>query len=166
MPSHLKKAADPEKLLQEVTKAAIGGKSIRSAAQTQLSPASAESLERALTIPIEQWRAEFSDQLRKTASKLLSRLDQAIEEDGIKPDSMAYTLAVLVDKAAAQEGRTGISNASVNTIVNIYEGGAEAKKRLIDALTGHPSTSPSSHPQTAPQPQQTPHPPFHQPIDV
>ena len=84
----------------------------------------------ALGMSVDEWRKEFGTQLRETASELLT-LTRA-ELARIKPDARAYTLAVLVDKATALEGRQSLNQASVNIQVNNF--GPNPRESLIASL--------------------------------
>lgn len=133
-----KRTIDGKALIPEVVAAAIGAKSFTKATR-ELTPDEAASLSRTLRMPIEEFRAELGQQLRETTAELLAITRRDLEL--IKPDSRAYTLAVLIDKAQALEGRNQVNNASVNIQVNNY--GSATKDSLLASLQGRTQTAPS-----------------------
>jgi hypothetical protein len=130
MPRLLKKT-NGEKLLKEVVIAATGGKSFKQATR-EIAPKEKDALSRVIGRDVEEWRMEFAAALRRTGTKLLQRLEDKI--DDIKPDALAYSLAVVADKASAIEGRNQVNAASVNIQVNNY--GSASKEDLISLLSG------------------------------
>lgn len=128
-----KLTTDPDKLLERVVLAATGGTAFSGInRQREISEREKESLSRAIGRDVEQWRAEFAVALRRTGSKLLQRLEDSI--DDIKPDALAYSLAVVADKASALDGRNQVNAASVNIQVNNY--GTASKESLLAMLNG------------------------------
>ncbi len=128
---HLKTASSSDKLLKEVVIAATGGQTFKQATR-EISEREKESLSRAIGKDVDLWRADFAQALRRTGTKLLQRLEDSI--DDIKPDALAYSLAVVADKAAALDGRNQVNAASVNIQVNNY--GSASKEELLAALNG------------------------------
>lgn len=128
-----RKTTNPDALLKEVVKAATGGQTFKQATRA-ISLDEKESLGRSIGRDVDEWRAEFAEALRRTGSKLLSRLEESI--DDIKPDALAYSLAVVADKASAIEGRNQVHAASVNIQVNNY--GPQSKDDLLASLDGRP----------------------------
>lgn len=102
-----------------------------------------KALGRLLKPDVDTWRAEFAQQLRSTAAKALADLDASISK--IPPAAKAYTLAVLVDKASAMEGRATMAGANVNIQINQFSGQTD-KSALLDAITGKSSHTPSFPP--------------------
>ena len=130
-----KKTVNGKKLIPEVVKAAVGAQSFTQATR-ELSKDDKKLLSRALRMDVEQWRSEFGNELRNTASEMLTLIKQELGD--IPPAARAYTLAVLVDKAAALEGRSATQNAGVNIQINNY--GDMSKEELMAKLSGklHP----------------------------
>lgn len=133
-----KQTIDGKALIPKAIAAAIGAKTFRQATR-ELTQLEADSLSRTLRMPIEEFRAELGQQLRETTAELLAITRRDLEL--IKPDSRAYTLAVLIDKAQALEGRNQVNNASVNIQVNNY--GSATKDSLLASLQGRTQTTPS-----------------------
>jgi len=63
---------------------------------------------------------------------LLDQLQARMNE--LKPGEIPFALSVMVDKAAALDGRNALQNASVNIQVNNY--GVSAKGHLLGELDG------------------------------
>ena len=122
---------DGKKLMPEMVKAAIGAKSFTRATQN-LSEEGKKYLSQALKQDVDQWRGEFAAKLREASEEMLQVLRDEISE--IPPAARAYTLAVLVDKTQALEGKTAMSAANVNVQINNY--GTASKEDLIRKLRG------------------------------
>lgn len=118
-------------LLPEVVKTALGAQSFRQATR-EVSQAERESLSRCIGMDVDEWRSRFGAQLREAGNEALAQLREKM--GAIKPDALAYTLAVLVDKASAMEGRTQLQNASVNIQVNNYSASGPSKGELLSSL--------------------------------
>lgn len=136
---HPIKTADAQALIPGLVQAALGAKSFRSAA-AKLSTRQQAGLTRALATDVETFRQQFGARLRETAEELLEITKRDLEL--IKPDARAYTLAVLIDKASALEGRAQVQSATINLQVNNY--GDTPKAELIAQLASL-APIPSSH---------------------
>lgn len=90
-------------------------------------------LKRISGLSVDEFNEHLSARLRTIADKTVSRLEEKIDQDLIKPESIAFTLAVIEDKRARLEGRNQLQNASVNIQVNNY--GKQSKAELIKQLT-------------------------------
>lgn len=82
---------------------------------------------------MDEWRAEFGAQLRVAGGEALAQLREKMPQ--IKPDALAYTLAVLVDKAATLEGRNQINASTVNVQVNHYGTSGPSKADILAGLS-------------------------------
>lgn len=125
------KTTDGAALIPEVVAAALGAKTFRQATRP-IAQEERDALSRVIGQDVDEWRTDFARQLRETGQELLTitRRDLAL----IKPDARAYTLAVLIDKASALEGRSSITNAAINIQVNNY--GSAPKDALLADLDG------------------------------
>lgn len=131
-----KRGRDPtpingEKLMPEMVKAALGAKSFTKATEP-LSIEGKRYLSQALKQDVDQWRGEFAAKLRAASEDLLDLTMKEMED--IPPAARAYTLAVLVDKAQALEGKASMSAANVNVQINNF--GSASKEDLIRKLRG------------------------------
>ncbi|HYB97529.1 MAG TPA: hypothetical protein VEC57_00150 [Candidatus Limnocylindrales bacterium] len=126
-----KHTVDPQALIPAAVSAALGSTAFT--ATKQLTEEEKRFLSRALTCDVDVWRREFGAQLRTAAQDMLLLMAKELEK--IPPAARAYTLAVLVDKAAILEGRTSLQGASVNIQVNNFNG-ASPKNAILDALEG------------------------------
>lgn len=131
-----KRGRDPspingEKLMPELVKAALGAKSFTGATEG-LSHEGKKYLSQALKRDVDEWRGEFAAKLRAASEDLLDLTMQEMEQ--IPPAARAYTLAVLVDKAQALEGKSAMSAANVNVQINNF--GSASKEDLIRKLRG------------------------------
>ena len=122
---------DGESLIPAVVEAALGAKTFKQATKP-LPQEDKDKLSRSIGMDVDEWRAQFAQQLRETGQELLAITRRDIEL--IKPDARAYTLAVLIDKASALEGRSQLTNASVNIQVNNY--GTSSRESLMGDLAG------------------------------
>lgn len=129
------RTTDPNKLLAEVVQAATGGKAFKQATRA-LGENERQSLSRAIGMDVDEWRIEFGQKLRETGSKLLQLLHD--KADDIKPDALAYSIAVMADKAQALDGRSQLANASINVQINNF--GGASKSSLLDQLEGRTVT--------------------------
>lgn len=120
-----------EKLLPQAVNAVLNGKSL-SRVKTPLTHEGKMYLQQAMKVDVDQWRAEFASKLRSASEEMLEQLRTSISD--IPPAAQAYTLAVLVDKAQALEGKNALNNASVNVQINNY--GSVSKEDLIKKLHG------------------------------
>ena len=127
-----KKTVDGAKLLPDVLQAALGAKTFTQASRP-LSQQERDSLSRAIKMDVDEWRAQFSAQLRATGSALLEDLHR--RKDELKAGELAYSLAVCVDKASILDGRNQLSASSVNIQVNNF--GPATKDSLLNQLSGH-----------------------------
>jgi hypothetical protein len=125
------KTINGQALIPAVVSAALGAQTFRKATR-EIAQEEKDALSRVLRQDVDEWRSDFARQLRETGQELLAltRRDLAL----IKPDARAYTLAVLIDKASALEGRSALTNASVNIQVNNY--GSAPKESLLADLDG------------------------------
>lgn len=130
MPTPLKTTA-PEKLLERVVQAATGGKTFKQATR-EISEAERQSLSRAIGMDVEEWRQQFGQELRKAGSLLIA--DLIARKDELKAGEIAYSLAVVTDKAQALDGRSQLASASVNVQINHF--GGATKSALLDQLDG------------------------------
>lgn len=137
-----KHSVDGKALIPVAVSAAIGARSF-SRGSTPLSALEHEFLSRSLRCDLDEWRKEFGSQLRQAGQELLLLTYREMEK--IPPAARAYTLAVLVDKALALEGRSSLQSASVNVTVNNFNG-QTPKAAILDALAGRPSPPPSEQP--------------------
>lgn len=126
---HPIKSTNAQALIPDLVQAALGAKSFRSAA-AKLSTRQQAGLTRALATDVETFRQQFGARLRETAEELLEITKRDLEL--IKPDARAYTLAVLIDKASALEGRNQVQSATINLQVNNY--GSTPKAELVAQL--------------------------------
>ncbi len=133
MPAKLKKVKDAKALIPPLVEAAMGATTFRDATAT-LSPSTKDALRRALGQDVDKFRQEFGDQLRAAGLKALEMLDAKMDE--IQPGQLAYTLAVLVDKAQALDGKSSLASAAVNIQVNNYGDSPAAKQEAIRQLLG------------------------------
>lgn len=122
---------DGKTIIPDVVSAVCGTGTLRQATRA-LGQEQRDSLSRAIKMDVDEWRAEFAQQLRATAQELLAITRRDIEM--IKPDARGYTIAVLVDKANAIEGRNQVHAASVNIQVNNF--GPQGKDELLASLDG------------------------------
>lgn len=90
-------------------------------------------LSRGIGMDVAEWRKEFGQQLRETGTELLLILRKNLEE--LKPGEMAYTLAVLADKAQALDNRAPNLGSTLATQVNNYYG--ISKEELLGLLDGN-----------------------------
>ena len=81
---------------------------------------------------VDEFRSQFSAQLRSTGALLLDQLQARANE--LKPGEIPFALSVMVDKAQAMDGRNALQNASVNIQVNNY--GTAPKQHLLSELDG------------------------------
>ena len=130
-PMRARKLADGNALIPEVVAAALGAKTFKQATRP-VAQHEKDTLSRCIGMDVDEWRAQFAQQLRETGQELLAITRRDIEL--IKPDARAYTLAVLIDKASALEGRTSLQNASINLQINNY--GANPRDALMADLAG------------------------------
>jgi hypothetical protein len=133
-----KKKTKGLELLPNVVQAALGTQTLTQACRP-ISEAEKQSLSRAIKMDVDEWRMHFGAQLREAGDEALTQLRAKMGE--IKPESLAYTLAVLVDKASAMEGRNQLQNATVNVQVNNYGTAGPTK---ADILSGLSSIAPSN----------------------
>lgn len=121
-------------IMKEVVRAAMGGKTFKQATR-EISNKEKDSLGRCLGKDVDLWRQEFAQELRATGSELLAQL--RAKQDELKPGEIAYSLAVVVDKASSIEGRNQVLASSVNIQVNNYAGaGGPTKAELLASLSG------------------------------
>jgi hypothetical protein len=125
------KKVNAQKLIPDVVKAVLGSKTMTQAVEP-LGPDGRRYLSQALKMDVDQWRTEFAGKLRAASEDLLDLTMKEMEQ--IPPAARAYTLAVLVDKAQALEGKAALSNASVNVQINNF--GGVSKEDLIKKLHG------------------------------
>ncbi len=133
-----KKKTKGLELLPNVVQAALGAQTFKQACKP-ISQEEKDSLSRAIRMDVDEWRMHFGAQLRQAGDEALTQLRAKMGE--IKPESLAYTLAVLVDKASAMEGRNQLQNATVNVQVNNYGTAGPTK---ADILSGLSSVGPSN----------------------
>lgn len=124
-------AADGKPMIPETIMAALGARTFAQASKP-LSDDQKDLLGRALRMPVDDFRAEFSAQLRSTAAGLLDQLQARMNE--LKPGEIPFALSVMVDKANAMDGRTMLQNASVNLQINNY--GVTPRSVLMGDLDG------------------------------
>ncbi len=127
-------AADGKELIPPAVMAALGARTFAQASKP-LSDDQKDLLSRALRMDVDEFRAQFAAQLRATGAGLIDLLQARMNE--LKPGEIPFALSVMVDKAAALDGRASLQNASVNIQVNNY--GVTAKDSLLgdlDGLTG------------------------------
>jgi hypothetical protein len=122
---------DAEKILPQAINAVLNGKSL-SRVTAPLSHDGRRYLQQAMKQDVDQWRAEFASKLRSASEEMLQEFRAKIGE--IPPASLAYSLAVVIDKAQALEGKNALNNASVNVQINNY--GSVSKEDLIKKLHG------------------------------
>lgn len=141
----LLKTVDGESLIPAVVQSALGAKTFKQASKP-LSEDQRDLLSRAIKMDVDEFRAHFASELRATGSLLLQQLKERANE--LKPDSIAYSLAVVVDKASAMDGRNALQNASINVVVNNY--GSAPKDHLLSELDGlgHTKLVSAEEPQT------------------
>lgn len=128
---------DGMKALPVAVQAVLQGKSVRASLQSEakLNSRQAENLSVAIGQDIDDWRRQFGADLRTAAQEMLSQLRESIAQGKVPPQSQAFTLSVLADKAQALEGRQEVRSATVNVQVNNY-GQAQSKEDLIAQLKG------------------------------
>jgi|SRR5579864_386847 len=124
---------DAQSLLKTCVRAATGVGLPFSKATGDVTIHQREVLSRALRMDVDQWRQEFGDRLRETGTKLLERLNA--RADDLKPGEIAYSLAVVVDKAAALDSRSQVANAAINVQINNY--GQMTKEQLMATMQGN-----------------------------
>lgn len=83
---------------------------------------------------VDEWRAQFSARLRAFGDDLLEHTHLKLKQ--IPPASLAYSLAVVIDKLGHLEGRNQVANAAVNMQVNNYFGAPGAKEMILSELDG------------------------------
>jgi hypothetical protein len=125
------KTVDGETLLPAVVEAALGTKTFKQASKP-LSEDQRALLSRAIKMDVDEFRSEFAQELRATGALLLKQLQERANE--LKPDAIAYSLAVVTDKANSIDGRAALQNASINVVVNNF--GSSPKTALLSELDG------------------------------
>lgn len=130
-PSKLLKTVDGKSLIPDMVQAALGARTFAQASKP-LSDDQKDLLGRALRMDVDEFRAQFSAQLRSTGALLLDQLQARANE--LKPGEIPFALSVMVDKAASLDGRNALQNASVNIQVNNY--GTAPKDNLLSELDG------------------------------
>lgn len=134
MPAKVRKAKDPGKLATEMVEAVVGSRCLNTVGKGEITPANRDLLKRVIGKDVEEWRQDFGQRLRETASQMLEQISNNLTK--IPPAAQAYTLAVLVDKGLAMEGKNSLSTSAVNIQVNNYGDSAQAKQQAISALLG------------------------------
>lgn len=125
------KTVDGKELLPAVVSAALGARTFAQASKP-LSDDQKDLLGRALKMDVDEFRLEFSAQLRSTAAGLLDQLQARMNE--LKPGEIPFALSVMIDKASTLEGRSSLQNASINVVVNNF--GPSQKPLLLSELDG------------------------------
>lgn len=133
-----KARAKAEKLIPSMVDAVLGAQSFRKAA-APLSDQERKIVARVLKPDVDQWRAEFCGKLRDASDRLLKLTVDKLE--AIPPASRGYTLAVLVDKLQALEGKVALSSSNVNVQINHWsatheDGSPMSKAELMALISG------------------------------
>lgn len=130
-PSKLLITTDGKSLIPDMVQAALGARTFAQASKP-LSDDQKDLLGRALRMDVDEFRSQFSAQLRSTGALLLDQLQARANE--LKPGEIPFALSVMVDKANAMDGRNALQNASINLVVNNF--GSNPKSSLLTELDG------------------------------
>jgi hypothetical protein len=133
--------ADTVALQETAARRILAGKSATHRAGKHEPPTDADRLAvaRVCGISADEFERRLSDKLAALADGVIERVFEKIEQDAYKPEGLSFLLAVVLDKKARVDGRTGISGTTVNNQVNIYTGNApQTRSALLDSLTDQP----------------------------
>ena len=124
-------SVDGKAMIPAAVEAALGARAFTQAAKP-LSEDQVQLLSRAIMMAVDEFRAEFAAQLRAVGAGLVDQLQSRMNE--LKAGELPFAISVMVDKAAALEGRSSLQNASVNIQVNNY--GTVPRDALLSDLDG------------------------------
>ena len=123
---------DGSALVGQAVNAVMAGKSPGRALRRELSGSARAALTAKLGMDVDIWREQFCAKLRRTSDRLLDRLERSVDKLPIQ--SLAYNLAVVVDKHSAIDAKA-VASGSVLVQVNNY-GSTQSKDDLIAQLKG------------------------------
>jgi hypothetical protein len=102
-----------------------------------------EALSRLTGETIDQFNARLSQKLATVADSVVEKIKQKLAGDQFKAGELAFLFSVMHDKRMALDGRSQLTNASINVQINQI-GGNLSKDDLISMLEGRKQDLPGT----------------------
>lgn len=124
---------DGESIIPDLVENIVSGKTGRRQIKADLSEPDKTRLSKVLSMDFDLFRERLGAEVGLAAEEIAALL--RAKAHLIKPDALAYSLAVATDKAIALQGRSALSQAAINIQVN--NTGPTPRETLIINLTGN-----------------------------